>query len=321
MRILVTGGLGFLGSHLCARLTHEGHTVVAYDHSTVPAALAHARDLTATFPAHYRCVPGSILDPAHLSTCCMDHQPEAVIHLAAIPGVRSSVSSPLDCMRTNMEGTLNVLEACRETGVHKILFASSSSVYGHPERPGAPSCETDHADKPCSPYAASKRAGELLCHTYAHLHGMQIVCLRFFSVYGPRQRPDLAFPTFARQLLAGEPVTIFGDGSSQRDYTYIDDSVDGCVRALAALPSLPAPWTILNLGSGTPVVLQDALRLLATALGVPRLLAAHHAARPEEVDTTWAERTRARDLLGWVPQMPLAAGLHRFADWYMQQHS
>lgn len=302
MRILVTGGAGFIGSHLCQRLAVDGYTVSVYDphagaQTDLPNIAVYRRNICD--------------DPIIIPPC------DAVIHLAAQAGVRASMMYPTLYAQSNLMGTLNVLEACRQVGVSKVIFASSSSVYGHPRQPETPSCETDECH-PLSPYGWTKLAGEQLCATYARLYGMQILCCRLFSVYGPGQRPDLALPIFARAMLDGEPLQVFGDGTSTRDYTFVDDIVEGLMRGLARLQAglVRGEAPVLNLGSGSPVVLMDMIQVLARALQVPAFTLEHCVPHPADADSTHADISRAQAMLGWAPTVAFEDGVQRFAAWF-----
>jgi UDP-glucuronate 4-epimerase len=236
----------------------------------------------------------------------------AIVHLAARAGVRPSISQPALYTDVNVSGTVAVLELARALGVRRFVFGSSSSVYGN--NPRVPFAEDHPVDAPISPYAASKRAAELLCHTYTHLHGLSVACLRFFTVYGPRQRPDLAIHAFARKMAAGQPVPLFGDGSSQRDYTYVDDIVDGIEAALAFTARGPA-FEIFNLGESQTVTLLRLVELLAGAMGVePRI--EWKPPQPGDVERTFADVSKARGMLGYAPRVPVEAGIPRFVEWF-----
>ncbi|MGC4054246.1 MAG: NAD-dependent epimerase/dehydratase family protein [Paludibaculum sp.] len=252
MRVLVTGGAGFVGSHLCSRLLRSGHAIAVlddlndyYDPALKRRNLDESR---AGGPVLFR--SGDICDLAAVEQLMLEFQPETVVHLAARVGVRPSLTEPLLYQRVNVEGTAAVLECARRSGTKRFVFASSSSVYGASNQ--VPFSEEDTLLRPMSPYAATKIAGEALCHSYAHLYGMKMSYLRFFTVYGPRQRPDLAIRRFVENISAGRPIVVFGDGSSGRDYTYVDDIVDGVVRAL----DHEHDFEIYNLGNSQPVLLE-----------------------------------------------------------------
>ena len=233
--ILVTGGGGFIGSHLCTRLWTEGHRVTCLDNfddfysPSVKQENVHRLLSMAGTTGRMVCRQGDIRNSELLHGLFQEEPIDLVIHLAAMAGVRPSIERPLTYSEVNIQGTLNLLECCRTYHVRQLLFGSSSSVYGARQR--VPFAEDDDVSTPVSPYAATKRAGELLCYTYAHLYRLRVACLRFFTVYGPYQRPDLAIHKFARLMTTEQPIPVFGDGTSQRDYTYVDDIVDGIIRA------------------------------------------------------------------------------------------
>lgn len=324
-RVFVTGGAGFIGSHLCARLWSAGHHVFCFDsfddfyapaakHDNVQRLVTMAG--TAGRMTFHR---GDIRDVPTLQQVFQAHRPDVVIHLAGLAGVRPSIAQPQLYSEVNVQGTLHVLECCRQFGVQCMLFGSSSSVYG--ARARGPFAEDDGADTPISPYAATKRAGELLCYTYAHLHHLRIACLRFFTVYGPRQRPDLVIHKFARLLTTGQPLPVYGDGTSERDYTYVDDTVEGMVQAWQWLQRQEAAtrvYEIFNLGSSSPISLIALIRLLETAFGRPANLA-WQAAQPGDVPVTFADLRKAHAYLGYQPAVDIATGIQRFATWFQQR--
>ncbi len=311
MRVIVTGGAGFIGSHLVERLLERGDEVVCVDDfndfydprrkwaNLNHMALAHPR---------FDLIEGDFAAPEVLCAA-FAAPPTAVVHMAARAGVRPSLAAPALYYRVNCENTANLLEACREHGIARFVFASSSSVYGGNTK--VPFAESDPVDRPVSPYAATKRAGELLCATYNHLYGIHTTCLRFFTVYGPRQRPEMAIHQFARLIEAGESLPMFGDGGSARDYTYVDDIVEGVLRAL----DRPAGFRIYNLGSSRPIPLADLITMLGEALGV-RPKVEQRSSQPGDVEATSADITRAAEELGYSPNVPFEEGLRRFVEWF-----
>jgi UDP-glucuronate 4-epimerase len=317
MKILVTGCAGFIGSHLVERLLADGDEVTGLDafDTTLYDAATHERNLAAA-AGHdrFRLVRGSIEDAALVAALAPGH--EIVVHLAALAGVRPSLRAPGRYARVNVEGSINVLEACRRAGIDRVVCASSSSVYG--ARAGAPAAfaEDDPCLAPASPYAATKRAAELVASTYRDLHGLGITSLRFFTVYGPRQRPDMAIHAFARRLAAGRPITLFGDGSSARDYTYIDDVIDGTVAACRAVR--PGALAVYNLGGAHTTTLARLVELLAAALGV-RPEIEHAPDQSGDVPLTWADVNRAARDLGYRPRVAIADGIARFVAWFRSQ--
>jgi UDP-glucuronate 4-epimerase len=317
-RVLVTGGAGFIGSHLVDRLLGAGATsvtVVDDFNDFYDPALKRANVREHEGDPAFRLVEADLLDERALSAL-FDREPfDTVVHLAARAGVRPSLADPLLYQRVNVEGTARLLELARRSGVPRFVFGSSSSVYGARSR--VPFLETDDVSRPVSPYAATKVAGEAMCHVYSHLFGMQVVCLRFFTVYGPRQRPDLAIHKFATAMLEGRPVTLFGDGTTARDYTYVDDIVDGIV---AAMRYGATPFEIVNLGGERPVPLADLVRTIAGALGVePRIERLPE--QPGDVPLTCASVDKARGLLGYEPRVGLEEGVARFVAWLEERRS
>lgn len=318
--ILVTGGAGFIGSHVVDRLLAGGADVIIvdsfddfYDPSTKRMNIAPAL-------ATGRCqlVEKDIRDLDGIAGALGARRIDAIVHLAARAGVRPSIDRPLLYTSVNVDGTVAMLELARRSEVRRFIFGSSSSVYGNNVK--TPFGEGDAVDRPISPYAATKRAGELLCHTFHHLHGISVACLRFFTVYGPRQRPDLAIHKFARLILEGSAIPIFGDGSMRRDFTFIDDTVSAVVATLA--------WTrergsfeIMNVGAGGAVSVLEMVESLARALDrTPRI--DWQDLQPGDVNITIADTTKAERVLGFRAATPFAAGVRQFADWFvkMEEH-
>jgi UDP-glucuronate 4-epimerase len=262
--------------------------------------------------ARFKLVRGDIRDEAAVDAAFAGGPIEAVVHLAARAGVRPSIEDPIEYASVNLEGTVRILEACKRHGVGRFVFGSSSSVYGNNAK--VPFAESDPVDDPISPYAATKRSGELLAHTYHHLFGLKVACLRFFTVYGPRQRPDLAIRKFAELMAAGKEIPLFGDGTSGRDYTYVDDIVEGIVRALDAASA----FHIWNLGGSQPVLLNDLVQRLSQGLGVtPRVRRLPMQAG--DVNRTWADVSRAKRDLAWAPSIGFDEGIDRFVAWFKEE--
>jgi UDP-glucuronate 4-epimerase len=311
MRILVTGAAGFIGSNLTDRLLATGHEVLGLDNfNDFYDPGLKARNLkSAESHAKFELVRGDILDAPLLASIFARFRPERVVHLAAWAGVRPSIERPALYQKVNVEGTTNLLERCRLDGVKHFVFASSSSVYG--DRETVPFRETDDVDQPISPYAATKKAGELLCYTWHHLFGLHTACLRFFTVYGPRQRPEMAIHQFIRRIDQGETVQMYGDGSTSRDYTYVDDIVDGIVAATERIQG----YRIWNLGESKTITLRALIDRIGHHVGqTPRVDV--RPLQPGDVTRTFADIDRARTELGYAPQVNIDEGLRRMVAWY-----
>lgn len=319
MRVLVTGAAGFIGSHLCDRLLADGHGVWgldSFDDFYDPAIKRRNLDGALTHPCMHL-VEGDVRDGVLLDGLLTTIPFDLVVHLAARPGIRPSLIQPELCWDVNVTGTLRLLEAMRRHHLSRLVFASSAAVYGARDARDGAFLESGPAGEPASPYAASKRSGELLCHTWHRLWGMSAHCLRFFTVYGPRQRPDLVISRFADLLRAGERVPVYGDGSATRDYTFVADVVEALVRSAERLQGLPAgepEYELLNVGTGRVVRLLEMLRALAEAMGVePRVR--HEDSRPEETPGMMADDARLRQVLGFSPNTSLEDGVDEFVDW------
>jgi UDP-glucuronate 4-epimerase len=311
--VLVTGGAGFIGSHVCRALLDEGWGVVAldnfdpfYDRALKESGLAPLRDRPG-----FSLVEGDVRDGALLSR--LVPEVDVVVHLAARAGVRPSIAQPVHYVSINVDGTVSVLQACREGGIRRVVFGSSSSVYG--DATPVPFKEDSPAIHPISPYAATKRAGELLCETYAHLFHLRIAVLRFFTVYGPRQRPDLAIHRFTRLLAEGKTITRFGDGSAERDHTHVDDIVDGVRGAVEWTEQPGAGCEVFNLGESRTVALSRLIDLISGALGVTPAIR-EEAMQPGDVERTFADIAKARRVLGYEPRVAIEEGIPRFVEWY-----
>lgn len=311
MRILVTGAAGFIGSNLVDRLLADGHTVLGLDNfNDFYDPLIKRRNLKkARAHALFDLYEGDITDPRDVAKAFQEAEPDRVVHMAAWAGVRPSIERPAIYQKVNVEGTTNLLEQCRKDGVKHFIFASSSSVYG--DREQVPFRETDSVDHPISPYAATKKAGELLCHTWHHLFGLNTHCLRFFTVYGPRQRPEMAIHKFTRLIAAGQPITLYGDGSTSRDYTYVDDIVDGVVASVERC----AGYRIYNLGESKTTQLSDLVQHIARAVGKEAQIT-YLPVQPGDVTRTFADVTRAREELDYAPSIDIEEGVRRFVRWY-----
>ncbi len=314
--VFVTGAAGFIGSHVSEALLARGDRVFGFDNFDLFYDRRIKERNLAKLSAHpsFSFIEGDIRDPSALARWGEGIPPDALIHLAAKAGVRPSVADPVGYADVNVHGTIRMLEWARERRVPKALFASSSSVYGGNTK--VPFSEDDFVDHPVSPYAATKKAGELLCHTYCHLYGMNVAALRFFTVYGPRQRPEMAIHKFTRRILDGKVIDLYGDGSSRRDYTYIDDIVSGVLGALAAPPG----YRVYNLGESATISLSDLVALIEKACGksaVRRFMPP----QPGDVPVTYADISRARTGIGYDPRTPIGRGVSLFVEWYRRQET
>lgn len=310
-RILITGAAGFIGSNLVDKLLEEGRYVLGIDNFDpfYDRAIKEKNISNALTNDNFLFRTGDIRDSVFLNKCISEFCPDVIVHLAAKAGVRRSILDPQSYFDVNLTGTLNLLEAMRQNLVGKLIFASSSSVYGNNKK--IPFSESDSVDYPVSPYAASKKAGELLCHTYHHLFGFNIFCLRFFTVYGPRQRPDLAINKFTTAMLRGAPVTLFGDGSTSRDYTYIDDILQGILASIKNLSG----FEIFNLGESSAITLNDLVALIEkiTMLKAERIIKPF---QDGDVNQTYADISKAKKLLGYNPVTDIETGLRNYFDWF-----
>ena len=321
-RVLLTGGAGFIGSHLAEALIRLGHQLTIVDNLDdfySPARKQrNLEEIRST--GSFEFIAADICDLQKMREVIARLSPHAIIHLAARAGVRPSIEQPLLYDRVNVTGTVTLLELSREFRVPKFVFGSSSSVYGATSK--APFSEDQVECRPISPYAASKLADELFCYTYAHLFGICIVCLRFFTVYGPRQRPDLAIHKFTAEIEAGNPIPVFGDGSTGRDYTHVQDIVAGIVAALAFQPQPAggAPFEVFNLGNSSPVKLIELLGLLERIIG-QKAIRQQKPLQPGDVPLTWADISKATRLLGYRPKISLEEGLRGFVDWFRSENT
>ena len=316
-RLLVTGAAGFIGSHLCEALVSAGHEVHGFDNFDpfYPRAVKERNLAGLRGNRAFRFTEGDVVrDPLPTGGV------EAIVHLAARPGVQPSLDDPVGYMDANVSGTARLLDQARRDGVARIVFGSSSSVYG--DSTPAPFAEDAVADGPISPYAASKRAGELVCRVFTHLYGTRIACLRFFTVYGPRQRPDLAVHRFTDRIMSGQPIVMRGDGSSARDYTYVSDIVDGIVAALQWTTRAGvggAAWRVFNLGGGERVRLDRLIALIGAAAGRQPVIE-RAPDQPGDVPLTAADLSRSERELGYRPRVGIEEGIRRFVDWYREVH-
>jgi UDP-glucuronate 4-epimerase len=311
MKVLITGAAGFIGSHVTETLLADGWDVTGIDNfdNFYDPAIKRENLRGLKKNKSFRLIEGDIREPALLEPVASSIRFDAIIHLAARAGVRPSLEQPRLYADVNVAGTTEMLELARRHAISKFIFASSSSVYG--EREGSPFREEDNVDFPISPYAATKKAGELLSYTYHHSYGIHVACLRFFTVYGPRQRPEMAIHKFTRAIDQGESISIYGEGDSRRDYTYIDDIVAGIVSALERAKG----YRVYNLGNHRTVELRELVRLLEEDLGKKAEIK-HLPPQMGDVPLTCADIQRAQEELGYNPSVPIERGLELFVEWF-----
>ncbi len=317
MKILVTGAAGFIGFHVCQRLLQDGQHVVGFDNFNdyYDVRLKEARHRQLEQHPCYTGVRGDLCDYPLLQDLFRREGFDQVVHLAAQAGVRFSIENPFWYQKSNLEGFLNILEACRHAAVKRLVYASSSSVYGANTK--LPFSEDDRVDNQVSLYGATKKANELMAHTYTHLYGLQTVGLRFFTVYGPWGRPDMAMWTFTASILAGRAIPVFNHGQMQRDFTFVDDIVSG-IRGCILTDGL-APYEIFNLGNHRSEKLMDMIGELEHALG-RKAKTEMLPMQPGDVPATYADITRARTKIGFEPTTPISVGIPRFVQWYKSYH-
>ena len=311
--ILVTGGAGFIGSHLCGRLLREGHRVVCLDNfdDFYNPEIKRRNIQEVIGEEQFELIEGDIRDTQLIARIFRGQAFDVVVHLAARAGVRPSIDYPKLYEEVNVQGTINLLESCREFGIKSFVFASSSSVYGGNSK--VPFSEEDRVETPISPYGTTKRAGELFCYSYHHLFNINITCLRYFTVYGPRQRPEMAIHRFTRLIDGSEMVPMYGDGQSMRDYTYIDDIIDGTLEAI----SRNKGYEIYNLGESCTIRLIDLIRMLEETLGKKAIIEGWPEQRGD-MPITYANIEKARKKLGYTPRVSMEEGIGRFVEWYRQ---
>jgi len=312
MRILITGIAGFIGSSLGERLISDGHSIIGIDNfdSFYPKTIKQRNLIKLNSNTEFTFYDSDVRNKPLINRIFNDHKIDLVVHLAAKAGVRPSIEDPGEYYDVNVSGTLSILQCMQKNFVSKLIFASSSSVYGSNIK--VPFSETDSVDNPISPYAATKKSGELLCHVYSHLYGFDITCLRFFTVFGPRQRPDLAIHKFTHLIDTNKPIPVFGDGSTARDYTYIDDIADGIVCAIQNLKG----YNIYNLGESKVIKLSELIQTIENALGKKALID-RHPLQPGDVMITYADITKARSEIGYNPKFDIRIGIEKFVTWYI----
>jgi UDP-glucuronate 4-epimerase len=308
-KALITGAAGFIGSHLCERLLSEGYEVFGVDNfdDFYDPQIKRRNIEDCLKNKNFKLIEADIRDSAAMEDV-LSSGIEIIVHLAAKAGVRPSIEEPLLYVDVNINGTMVLLEAARKYQVNKFIFGSSSSIYGNNEK--VPFSEDDNVDFPISPYAATKKACELVCHTYSNLYGMSITCLRFFTVYGPRQRPDLAIHKFAKLIEQDKPIPVFGDGSMMRDFTYIDDIIAGTIAAMDKCEG----YNIYNLGESKPITVNDLIAEIEKALG-KNAKKEHLPLQPGDVERTYADVTKAAKEFGYNPSTSIQLGLERFVNW------
>ena len=312
--ILVTGGAGFIGSHLVDKLLGEGTwsiTVVDDFNDFYSPEIKRANVAEHLKSPDYRLVEADIRDAPELEKLFGETKFDVIVHLAARAGVRPSLAEPKLYTETNINGTVNLLELAREHGIKQFVFGSSSSVYGINAK--VPFAESDRIHQPISPYAATKAAGELICHTYSHLYDIRCVCLRFFTVYGARQRPDLAIYKFSKLITEGKPIQMFGDGTARRDYTYVDDIIQGVRAAIDYDRSI---YEVFNLGESQTTELKDLISLLERSLDAHAIID-HQPMQPGDVPITFADISKSKELLGYDPTTKIADGIPKFVEWFL----
>lgn len=314
MNILVTGGAGFIGSHLCEKLIDLGQRVICIDNfddfynpetkeSNIKNLINHP---------NYKLYRDDICEATKIDQIFSTNNIDIVIHLAARAGVRPSINLPKLYEKVNVSGTINILDACKKYRIKKLIFASSSSVYGANTK--VPFSENDKVDTPISPYGATKKAGELICYTYHHLYDISIICFRFFTVYGPRQRPEMAIHKFTRNIIEGKLIEIFGNGTSSRDYTYIDDIISAIIKSIDKISG----YEIINLGNSRPVKLLELIKVIEKITRKKSILK-YAAPQPGDVFTTYADIRKAKKMIKYNPKISLEEGIDKFVNWYKKE--
>jgi len=311
MKIFLTGGAGFIGSHLTRSLLAHGHTVVCIDNLNdfydPNIKVKNLKEFESNREYHF--YQNDIRDKGALKMIFNTHKIDLVVHLAAQAGVRPSIEDPELYYAVNIMGTLNILEQMKASGCKKMIFGSSSSVYGNNKK--TPFSELDPVDNPISPYAATKKSGELLCHTFHKLYNIDIFCLRFFSVYGPGQRPEMAIAKFTKAIFEGDPIPMYGDGSSERDYTYVDDIVNGILLSINNLKG----FDIFNLGEASTISLKNLIHLIEN-ICEKKALINELPMQAGDVTITYADNSKAKELLGYSPKTNIEEGVRRYVNWY-----
>ncbi len=316
MNILITGVAGFIGSHLAENLI-ENHKIIGIDNfcDYYSPETKNSNISKLTSLDNFKLYKIDIRSMSEVEKCFEIESIDLVVHLAAMAGVRPSIVDPVLYTEVNINGTVNLLEACKKNNIKKFIFASSSSVYGNNKT--VPFSEDDIVDFPISPYASTKKAGELICHTYHHLEEMSIACLRFFTVYGPRQRPDLAIHKFMNKIINNEPIQVFGDGTTKRDYTYIDDIIEGITKSINYVGSNKFVYEIFNLGESQTISLSEMIDTIEEVIG-KKAIKEIMPMQAGDVEQTYANISRSKRLLGYNPSMNFKEGIERFYNWYKE---
>ena len=314
MYILITGGAGFIGSHLCEKLIDLNHKIICIDNfnNYYNPKIKENNLKNIIDNKNFTLYRLDILNKEKINEIFSSQKINIIIHLAARTGVRPSLSNALLYEAVNVQGTINLLEACKDYGIKKFIFASSSSVYGDNKK--VPFSEDDNVDNPVSPYAATKKSGELICYTYHHLYDISILCFRLFTVYGPRQRPEMAIHKFTRHILEEKPIEVFGDGTSSRDYTYIDDIISGIISSLDKING----YEIINLGNSKPINLLKLINLIEKAISCKAVIK-YADAQPGDVLTTYADIRKAKKMLKYQPEISIEEGIENFIKWYKKR--
>ena len=312
-KICVTGGAGFIGSHVTERLLKDGHLVTVIDsfNNFYDPEIKRRNIQPFLDYDNFKLVEFDIRDTSAVESLFAEGQFDELIHLAAMAGVRPSIADPVLYNQINLIGTMNLLEACRKNNILKLIFASSSSVYGNNKK--VPFSENDAVDNPISPYASTKKSGELMVYTYHHLYNIKTACLRFFTVYGPKQRPEMAIHLFTDKIYNGEEIQMFGDGNSMRDYTFVEDIVDGILSCRTADYS----YEVFNLGRSDTVKLSELIEKIETKLGMKANIK-RLPQQPGDVDRTFADISKAKKILDYNPKVSIDEGLDKFIDWYLK---
>lgn len=322
--ILITGGAGFIGSHLSEKLMELGHDLIIidnfndyYDPTLKENNIDIVKERAHKYKRNYKIYRGDIRDFEFMKRVFAENTINGIVHLAANAGVRPSIENPQYYVEVNINGLTNLLECMRINKLYNLVFISSSSVYGNNKK--VPFSEKDTVDNPISPYAATKKAGELLCYTYHHLFDINVACLRYFTVYGPRQRPDLAINKFTKLMLDDKAIPMYGDGSTARDYTYVSDIVDGTIRALNYVCGHEKIYDIFNLGGSNPITLKELIEIIGSSLGkIPKI--EQLPMQPGDVKITYSDFSHAKDILNYEPKIDITKGIENFGKWFKKEN-